>query len=107
MTNPTEFTWTDPTTNVDGSPLDPSEITSYNIGIRLASGTPGVYTTIVNVAGPTAHTELLSAISPPLAPGSYAAAVQAVGPVDSAFSTEATFTIVPPTPSAPTGFTVG
>lgn len=109
MSNPTKFSWTDPTTNVDGSPLAAGEITGYSIGVRLttaAGSAVGVYPIVANVTGATAANELISALGTVLVPGSYAAAVQAVGPVDSPWSGEAVFTIVPPQPSAPTGFTV-
>lgn len=106
MSNPTTFTWADPTTNVDGSPIVAGEITGYNIGIGTASG---VYTINVPVAGAAAASELLSQITPALAPGTYFAAVQTVGPVDSVYSNEVTFTLTappPPQPNPPTSFTV-
>jgi hypothetical protein len=111
MANPTQFKWVDPVTNTDGSAIVAGEITGYNLGIRIGSlspavGTPGVYTINVAVAGATAASELLSAISPILAPNSYVAAIETVGPVDSAFSSEVAFVIAPPTPSAPTGLTI-
>jgi hypothetical protein len=105
--NPTKFTWTPPTTNVDGSAFDPSEVTGYELGIRPASGTAGTYPTLVEIAGEATAVEEISAIVPPLAPGDYAAAIRAVGPVDSAFTSEVSFTIAPPTPAAPSDFTVG
>lgn len=109
MGNPTTFTWTDPTANTDGSPIVPGEITGYNLGIRVTSApgsAAGIYPINVPVAGAAAASALLSAISPVLVPGSYAAAVETVGPVNSAWSSEVAFTIAPPTPAAPTGLTV-
>lgn len=107
----TQFTWTDPTTNKDGTPITAGEITGYNIGIRIGSlnpavGTPGAYTINVPIAGATAASELLSAISPILAPNNYVAAIEAIGPIDSAFSPEVAFTVVAPTPNAPTNLAV-
>jgi hypothetical protein len=105
MANPSKFTWTDPVTNVDGSAITAGEITGYSIGVRLASGSPGTYTIVTPIASPAASSEPLAALSSVLAPGSYAAAIQTVGPVNSAWSAEITFTIAPPTPNPPTGFT--
>jgi hypothetical protein len=109
MSNPTKFSWTDPTTNVDGTPITAGEITGYTLGIRqttLSGSAAGTYPIQVPVAGATAASELISQISPALTPGGYAAAIQTVGPVNSAWSAEATFTIAPPVPNSPTNFTV-
>jgi hypothetical protein len=99
----TKFTWTDPTTNVDGSPIVAGEITGYSIGIGTASGN---YPIQVPVPGPAAASELLSQITPALVPGTYFAAVQAIGPVDSVFSNEVSFVIAAAQPNPPTNFTV-
>jgi hypothetical protein len=104
MSNPTTFTWTDPTKNVDGTAISAGEITGYSIGVRPSTGTAGTYSIVTPVASATATSEALSSLSTILTPGSYAAAIQTIGPVNSAWSTEITFTIVAPTPSAPTGF---
>jgi len=112
MPNPTKFSWTPPTTNTDGSPITPGEITGYQVGIRPASGTPGVYPLLAPVDPATDTSDMLAEAAPNLAFGDYAAAVRVVGPVDSAWSPEATFSLVapppppPPVPSAPEGFTV-
>lgn len=109
---PTSFSWTDPTTNTDGTPIAPGEITGYLIGIRPQSApgsVPGVYTVTAAVASPTATTELFSQLGAVLSPGTYAAAIQSVGPVNSAWSAETMFTIAPPpppVPNPPSGFTV-
>lgn len=108
MGNPTKFSWTAPTTNTDGSAVAAGEITGYNIGIRLttaAGSVAGTYPIQVPVAGAGTLTELLSQISPPLGQGSYAAAVMDTGAVNSAWSTEVTFSISP-TPNPPGNFTV-
>lgn len=102
MANPSKFSWADPTTNVDGSTITPSEITGYQVGIRPSTGTAGTYSTIVPVAGATTTS---AALPGSLAPGAYAAAVMTVGPVDSAWSAEITFSIAE-TPNAPSGFSV-
>ena len=106
MSNPTTATWTDPTTNVDGSPIVAGEITGYTLGIRAASGTPGTYPITGAVADPAASSELLTALSATLAPGVYFAAVQANGPVNSAWSAETTFSITSPQPNPPTGLII-
>jgi hypothetical protein len=105
-----KFSWTDPTINVDGSPLQTGEVSGYAIGIRSATAAgsaAGTYTINVQVAGASAANEALSAIGTVLKPDTYAAAVQSVGPVNSAWSSEIEFTIAQPVPSPPTDFTVG
>lgn len=109
MPNPTQFSWADATTNTDGTPLVAGEITGYNIGVRsttAAGSVAGVYPMLTKVTDPAATKEALNALTPILVPGSYAAAIQSTGPIDSAWSTETTFSIVPPTPSSPTNFSV-
>jgi hypothetical protein len=101
VSNPSKASWVEPTTNTDGSPLVASEITGYQVGIRSAAGTPGTYLTLIPVTGAAT----LSVALPVLASGSYAAAVQAIGPVNSGWSTEATFTMAE-TPSPPTSFSI-
>ena len=103
MATPT-FTWTDPTKNTDGTAITAGEVTGYQIGVRPSSGTPGTYPVLTSIAGSTATSEPLTSLSSVLAPGAYAAAIQAVGPVNSAWSAEISFTIAPPTPNPPTGF---
>ena len=68
--NPTDFTWT---------PSVSAGVTGYNIGIRLSSGTVGVYPINVAVAGQYTSYILLTDIIPPLASGAYVWAIQAVG----------------------------
>ena len=108
MSNPTKFTWTDPTTNVDGSAIAAGEITGYTIGVRsttAAGSVAGTYPITVT-APPSVTSDLLSAITPALPAGSYAAAIQAVTANSvSAWSAEATFTIAE-VPNPPTGFGV-
>jgi hypothetical protein len=101
MANPTQYKWVAPTINTDGSAISAGEITGYSIGQRLTSGTPGVYTSTVSVAGATTLTAPIS-----LAAGSWTAAIQSIGPTDSAFSAEISFVIAPPVPAPPTGFGV-
>jgi hypothetical protein len=110
MANPTKFTWAVPTANTDGSAIAAGEITGYQVGVRPASGTPGVYTILAPVDSATATSDPIADISPALAYGSWVGAVQALtvnGP--SAWSAEASFTLVappPPIPNPPTNFTV-
>jgi hypothetical protein len=110
MTNPTVFTWVDPTTNVDGSPIAPGEITGYTLGIRDINATGsvvGTYPTQIT-APATATSELFSALPTVLAPGTYVAAIETVTASNtSAWSSpEATFVIPAPipVPNPPTGF---
>ena len=104
MSNPTVFNWTDPTLNTDGGPVVAGEITGYQIGIRQG-GSAGTYPTTVSVASPTAVSEPFSAISPPLVSGTYEAAIRSIGPTDSAWSSEVTFSIAG-VPQPPSGFSV-
>jgi hypothetical protein len=105
MANPTKLSWVDPTTNVDGSAIASGEITGYQIGVRPSSGTAGTYPMLTPVTA-TATSEPLASLSTILVPGSYAAAIMALSAVNSVWSTEVTFTIVPPQPNPPTGFSV-
>lgn len=103
-TNVSKFSWTDPTTNVDGSAISGAELTGYTLGIGVATGN---YTELVAITPGTATSEALASITPPLASGTYFAAIRAEsvnGP--SAWSTEVTFTLVPSAPNVPTGFGV-
>lgn len=110
--NPVSFSWTDPTTNVDGSPIVAGEITGYQIGIRPASGAVGTYPVQLPSANVAAVTENLNALTPTLAnagsstTAGYFASIQTLGPVDSPWSAEVGFSLVPPTPSAPSNFSV-
>jgi hypothetical protein len=115
MTTPTinpstaKFSWTDPTTNVDGSAIQSGEITGYSVGIRSATASgsvAGTYTVTAAVSGATAANEAVASIGTVLKPDTYAAAIQAVGPANSAWSAEIEFIISQPVPSAPTGFSV-
>ena len=108
--NTAAFSWVDPTTNVDGSPIQPGEVTGYNVGVRSNTATgsvKGTYPVITNVAGATAAKEAVSALSSVLKPDTYAAAIQTAGQVNSLWSDEIFFTIAQPQPNPPTGFTVG
>jgi hypothetical protein len=112
---PISFSWVDPTTNTDGTPIAAGEILGYMVGIRntaAAGSVVGTYPYILNAAGATAASALLSSLAPALAAGTYAAAVcvnTGPGVPNSAWTPEVTFTVappVPPIPSPPTGFTV-
>ena len=104
MPNPTTFSWTDPTLNTDGGPVVAGEITGYQIGVRQG-GTAGTYPQTISVSSPTATSAPLSAFSPALVSGSYEAAIRSVGPTDSAWSPEVSFSITG-VPQPPSGFTV-
>jgi hypothetical protein len=101
MANPTKFSWTDPTVNTDGTAITAGEITGFQIGVRPSTGTAGTYPTLIPVSGATTT----SAPVPTLAAGTYAAAIMTIGPNDSAWSTEQTFTITE-VPTPPSGFSI-
>ncbi len=63
MANPSQIKWTVPTQHTDGTPLSAGEITSYNVGVRLASGTAGTYA-YTATASASATSELISQLSP-------------------------------------------
>jgi S1-C subfamily serine protease len=109
MANPNSFSWTDPTTSTDGTPLVSGEVTGYTIGIRSTTAigsVVGTYPITTAIASPTATSEPGSAL-PLLVADTYAAAIQSNGPVNSAWSTpEVTFTIAPGVPNPPTGFSI-
>jgi hypothetical protein len=120
MSDPTKFSWIDPTTNKDGSPITSGEITGYEVGVRDTTATgsaAGVYPYGAK-APSSATTELISLLNPSLPKGVLLAAavrantagLDAAGnPVNSDWSTEATFVLaVPaPVPNPPTGFVAG
>ncbi len=106
MGNPTTFQWTDPTTNADGSAITAGEITGYTVGVRAAGGTVGTYPITGAVANAAATSELITALSQILLPGTYFAAVQTNGPVNSAWSAEVSFTVLAPQPNPPSGLKV-
>jgi len=109
MTTPNQFNWVDPTTNTDGSAITEGEITGYTVGVRsttVTGSTAGTYPITGSVSGAAATSALASALNQVLKPDTYAAAVRADGPVPSGWSNESTFTVTPPQPNPPTGFTV-
>lgn len=106
MSNPTKVSWTDATTNTDGSAITAGEITGYSVGVRLATGTTGTYA-YTDTAPSTATSVLLSALTPALPYGvSLVAGVQSTGPTDSPWGESAPFTLAAPVPSAVSGVTV-
>jgi len=110
--NTAKFSWTDATTNADGSPIQSGEITGYVVGVRSAEGTtqPDPLTGSYPLNSPTvaasAVSEAVAAMSPMLQPDTYFAAVRSVGPMNSAWSAETEFTIAQPQPNPPTSFGV-
>jgi hypothetical protein len=112
MSTPTIATWTDPTTNTDGTPIAPGEIVGYELGVRdttAAGSAAGTYPFGVK-APSTATSEPLALITPALPKGVLlAAAVRAnTAANNSDWTPEVTFTLpVPvPVPNPPTGFSV-
>lgn len=119
MTDPTKFTWIDPTTNADGSPVTDGEITGYEVGVRdttAAGSVAGTYPFGAK-APASATSELISLLNPALPKGVLlAGAVRALtaakdandNPITSGWSTEATFTLTPPppVPNPPVNFSV-
>jgi hypothetical protein len=104
------FKWTIPTTNVDGTPIVPGELTGFDIGVRAdGTGAPGTYAAITNVPDPTATSEALSKLGTVLAPGNYWSAIRSdSAPGDGPWSSEVGFSIAappPPVPNPPSGFT--
>lgn len=95
-----KVSWTDPTTNTDGSALTTGEVTGYSVGAGTLSGT---YTSHATVTGPTATSVVLSALTPALTPGTtYFLAIESVGSAPGTWSSEVSFTVAQPTVSAPT-----
>jgi hypothetical protein len=101
-----KFTWTDATKNLDGSAIVAGEVTGFLIGIRPSTGTAGNYPINSPPIAANAVSEAVALITPSLVPGDYAAAIQSVGPSNSPWSAEVTFTIAVPVPAAPSAFNV-
>jgi hypothetical protein len=109
MANLTTFTWVAPTTNTDGSAVVAGEISGYIVGVRPSgSGSAGNYANTVNATGANTLSALIANVSPPISTGSYAAAVRSVGPTNSGWSAEITFTLGGSTsvPNPPSGLAV-
>jgi hypothetical protein len=106
MANVTTASWTDPTTNTDGSAIASGEITGYTVGVRLASGTAGTYPYSAT-APATSTSELLSALTPVLPDGvALMGAVKAnTATTSSAWSNEASFTLQA-IPNPPANFSI-
>jgi beta-glucosidase len=108
MANPSKVSWTDPTTNVDGTAIAAGEITGYLVGVRLASGTAGTYAYTAS-APATSASELLNLLIPVLPTGaSLIAAVQALSTTNgnSAWSVESAPFELLTAPNPPTGLVV-
>jgi hypothetical protein len=106
---PITFSWTDPSLNVDLSPITPGEVTGYTVGIRnttTAGSAAGTYPVTVAAPGAADVSALASGAAAALVPGVYAMAIQTNGPINSAWSVELFFEVptapvVPETPQAP------
>lgn len=105
VNNPVQFTIVDPKIAVEN-------VTGFNVEFGLKSG---VYTLkaavpakdLVGDAAAGSVTGPISDLNTQLAPGTWFAAATAVNANgESAVSPETSFTITPPLPSAPTGFSV-
>lgn len=104
MANPTKFSWTDPSTNTDGTAVSAGELVSYTIGVGTATG---VYTILTTVSPGSATSEALSSLTTVLVPGTYFAAIKAnTSTASSVWSNEVSFSLAAPVPNAPTGFSV-
>lgn len=103
VTNPTTFTITD-------SKITADNVTGFQILFGRTTGGPYTLTAQVpsadiNATAGTA-TGTISSLNETLAPGNWFAVAQSINAAgDSPNSPEAAFTIVPPLPGAPTGFT--
>lgn len=106
-----KISWTDPTTNDDGSPITAGEVTGFTVGLRsltVTGSAPGTYPIQSPVTAPDALSEALSAITASLKPDDYAAVVRTestLGP--SAWTSEVQFTGVLPRPNPPSAVQVG
>lgn len=88
--------WTIPTLNTDGSTVTVDEITGYELGVRstTANGsTVGVYPILQEISDPSTTTLTTLVTAPPYFQDTYAVAVRTVGPTNSDWSNEATFTV--------------
>lgn len=111
--NTGKVSWTDPTTNTDGSPVASGELTGFTVGIRdttAAGSAAGTYPFSAS-APASATTELVSLLSPLLPKGvDLVAAVKAVaGTTESDWSPESVAFQLPvpaPVPNPPTQVSV-
>lgn len=104
----TGFSWTVPTTNVDGTPIVAGEITGFSLGVRLdgdVSHGPGNYAAFAAAGATATGVTLLAAFGTPgLANGNYWLATQTLSTTNgnSVWSPEVPFSIVP-RPNPPGG----
>jgi hypothetical protein len=92
-TSPTNLSFVPPTQNTDGSAITPGEITGYEVGIRMSGGSPGTYPLLYSIPGLYAASALFATIIPTLGSGIYFSAIRSLGPIDSAWSAETSFTV--------------
>lgn len=97
------LSWTDPTTESNGSPLPAGDVANYNIHIGTSTG---VYSKVVSLPSTNTTSCLVSQLS--LADGNWYAVVTAVDVAgnESAYSNEINFTLDSIAPSAPTGLQI-
>lgn len=88
------FSWTQPTQNTDGSALAPSDIAGYRLECagQVTVNFPGAVSTGTRNYGPGTYTCTLR--------------TEHINGNVSAVSNSVTFTVLQPTPSPPTGFSV-
>lgn len=108
---PKSVSLTLPTTNTDGTSLASGDLTDVQIGFGTATGTYTLTADDTSFAAQTANgvvTIPWSSLGENLAPGTWFAAARVKNKEGqtSAWSNEASFTIVPPVPNQPTGFGV-
>lgn len=110
---PTQWSWTLPTQNTDGTTIPAGEITGLVIGVRsttAAGSVAGTYPITVNVTDPTATSETFAAAALMLSPDTYQSAINVLaGSTSSGFTTEAPasqFVIAAPVPNPCTNFAV-
>jgi hypothetical protein len=108
---PKTITLTLPTLNTDGTTITSGEITDVQIGFGTGSGN---YTLIADDTAFASQTQNgvvtipFASLNENLGNGTWFCAARVVTSdgVSSAWSNEASFTITPPQPNPPTGFTV-
>jgi hypothetical protein len=97
--------WKAPTTNTDGSPIPPGELTGYIVGLRsltAANTSIGVYPILSPKVDATVLQDAFTSIAANLKQDDYATAVKATSVNgDSAWSAEVLFTGVLPIPNPP------
>ena len=96
------FTWTNPTENTDGTALDQSTLTAYDIGCTSVTGDPYQVIESFPATQPLPTTRTVS-----LAPGDYWCVIRvSTANASSEWSAEVFFTLAHPVPIAPSDLSV-